>query len=600
MNKFIYFCLVFFICDDIFTFVSTAQDSLLYSKIVSFQELQTSTKSYLDTSIEFFSPEKSSFQNETVNTGFYNYIQYMYWLDNPILLNPQVSPQKGKPNDSFQFSVVYYDNDPPQSGYPKVRIYRDDVELIGSPFTLNYISGSLEEGITFSTSVVLSLPSDKYKFYFYVHDIYNFSTQTEYINGPVVDTPPQLSWDTEDGFKTDAVEPDFGTESTTFYFRVIYTDVDNHPPQQGFPKVYILKQDTTIQVLTLDYITGLYNTGALYSTKVSLPHGEYRYYLVAEDILGEQSNILSSTGPIVNSNCGIEIINYPKEIQPNENFIVYLKYKDISADPPAEGFPKIIFYLKDEVIHQDVMKYISGSFALGANYVYSVKFTTVSADYSFICVCMDNTGLWPLVCTNRNYFVVSTLPEKPIDITNYNHQKQNISVSSKITLKWYSQDPDLQSSITYELYFGDSVDNMKKIYEGTQTEYTVYNLDDNRTYYWYVVAIDDTGRKSQSKVYSFSTINVDNKDKVFNYPNPVNAKKGQQTNIVFYSEKEELAEIYICTAFGEIIHKDTIQVYKGSNVYKFKPDKEMKSGSYVVVIKISDKIKKGNILILNI
>ncbi|MCS7123326.1 MAG: hypothetical protein RMJ17_02000, partial [Candidatus Aenigmarchaeota archaeon] len=90
IKKLFYFFLILalFFCRDIFAFVSTAQDSLLCSEIVSFQDLQVSTKSYLDTSIEFFSPEKSSFQNETVNTGFYNYIQYMYWLDNPILLNP--------------------------------------------------------------------------------------------------------------------------------------------------------------------------------------------------------------------------------------------------------------------------------------------------------------------------------------------------------------------------------------------------------------------------------------------------------------------------------------------------------------------------------
>jgi len=522
-------------------------------------------------------------------------------MDNPALLSPKVSPAKSPPGNSFEFSCVYYDNDPVAFGYPKVRIYRDNTEIVGSPFSLNYTSGSLDTGILFSTHIVLSLPSNNYKFYFYAYDIYNFYTQTEYICGPVVNTPPQVAppLQAASPSQNNTVEPDFGTESTTFYFKVVYIDTDNHPPLDGYPKLYILKQNDVVQTLTMQYQTGLYTTAAVYTANTCLPLGEYNYYFVAKDIFDEQSNILYSSKPIiVNGNCKIELVSYPAEIEPNEDFVVYLRYTDIGADPPDSGYPKIVFYLNNELIHTGVMEYVQGSFGTGAVYVYSIKFSTVSANYSFVCYAKDNTGLWPVVQTTTNSFVVSTLPSKPESHTVYQNNISNVSVSGKITLKWHSTDSDPDSTITYQLYFGDNLNNMKKIYEGTDTEYTIYNLEDEKTYYWYVVAIDNTGRKSQSKVYSFNTISVD-ENRVFNYPNPVNAKKRQKTNIVFYSDTDGSCEIYISTLFGEMVFKDTIQVYKGSNVYEYTPQKELKSGSYAVVVKIGNKIKKGYILVLN-
>jgi len=52
---------------------------------------------------------------------------------------------------------------------------------------------------------------------------------------------PALAWTGGAGYETDGVDPDVGTSSTTFTFRVIYTDGDNHPPQQDYPRVHILK-----------------------------------------------------------------------------------------------------------------------------------------------------------------------------------------------------------------------------------------------------------------------------------------------------------------------------------------------------------------------
>jgi hypothetical protein len=87
------------------------------------------------------------------------------------------------------------------------------------------------------------------------------------------------------------------------------------------------------------------------------------------------------------------------------------------------------------------------------------------------------------------------------------------------------------------------------------------------------------------------------KDKIFNYPNPF--KKGQKTNIVFYSDTDGVAEIYICSLFGNVLFKDTIPVSKGSNIYEYDGSGLDFSGSYVVLVKINNDTKKGKILLLN-
>jgi hypothetical protein len=728
---------------------------------------------------------------------------------NPVLSSYSVYPSTATPGTYFVFKVKYQDpeNDPPATGYPKVRIYREDYEITGSPFTLNYESGSdFINGVFYSTSVMLSIPSDKYKFKFVAADEYNNLAETSFVFAPVVNTPPQLSWTGEPGYESDGLEPEVGDRQTTFYFKIKYIDADNHQPMQGYTKVYILQNGTTIQTLTMDYVSGVYNTGVIYSVKVvGLNLGRYTYNFVAYDSYGFASNLLSSTGPVVVNNNPVltnpsvspqegdiystytftisyfdpdndkpklgypkvyllknqqlilsltmynlqndvyvasatldagdyqyyfdvfdstdgyfrtttlsglhvsketphifdnqisysvgtttmnytfsvryidydgdppkdgypqlsvyigkteiirstmvyiegspnssalfsynvslttpalysykivaydkfgwksneivangpkvsgyipqlEIVSYAQEIAPDENFVVYVKYIDFDNDPPKDEHPKILFYLDDKLIKENSMNYISGNYQTGAVYIYSIKFSTVSDKYTFECITKDVFEFGGTVSTGKKSFVVSTPPSKPENLTSYQDKINNVVTTSKVTLKWKSIDPDPNSKIVYELYFGDSPENMKKIYEGENTEYTLYSLDDGKTYYWYVIAKDDTGRTSKSALFTFNTLDMQ-KDKVFNYPNPF--KKGQKTNIVFYSDSDTTAEIYICSLFGNVLFKDTISVSKGSNIYEYDGSGLDFSGSYVVLVKTNNDTKKGKILLLN-
>ncbi|UCG68884.1 MAG: hypothetical protein JSV09_14005, partial [Thermoplasmata archaeon] len=54
-------------------------------------------------------------------------------------------------------------------------------------------------------------------------------------------SPPDLDWTGEPGFISDGVNPDTGSTTTQFEYRVKYSDVDNEPPASGYPKLYIEK-----------------------------------------------------------------------------------------------------------------------------------------------------------------------------------------------------------------------------------------------------------------------------------------------------------------------------------------------------------------------
>ncbi|MCX7715973.1 MAG: hypothetical protein N2Z73_00985, partial [Endomicrobia bacterium] len=337
--------------------------------------ISVSTKSIVSSTIVSCKPTESSFGQEKVSVGFSHYIHYSTWSENPKLLNPQVKPTNAPPGSAFEFSVVYKDEDPPKEGFPKVRIYKDGGEIPASPIVLSYSTGSFAYGALFSTNVVLQYSSQNYEFYCYTYDYYGFYAETARINGPTVNFSPQLlSYN---------LNPVIGTENTTFYFSVVYQDLDNDPPMQGYPKIYIInKQNSSSTTVTMEFFGGSYSLSAVYSSKVSLPAGVYEFYFFAKDIFGNNSNILFSTSTFaVNSPCLFQLVSYTEQVAPYENFSLTAKYIDFELDPPTFGYPKVIFYLNDEVVLQDTMVYQSGSFNEGALYFYTTQFSTVSKNY---------------------------------------------------------------------------------------------------------------------------------------------------------------------------------------------------------------------------
>ncbi len=116
---------------------------------------------------------------------------------------------------------------------------------------------------------------------------------------------PTLSWTGETNYTADGLHPETGTSTTTFVYRVKYTDADNDAPKSGYPKLYILKGGTTVQTLTMNYVSGNYNTGAIYSNAITLSPGtDYTYYFEAYDVWNATATgtpTSSVTAPAVSS-----------------------------------------------------------------------------------------------------------------------------------------------------------------------------------------------------------------------------------------------------------------------------------------------------------
>ena len=91
-----------------------------------------------------------------------------------------------------------------------------------------------------------------------------------------------------------------------------------------------------------------------------------------------------------------------------------------------------------------------------------------------------------------------------------------------VLISWKSEDKDSEI-IYYDLYFGKK-DNLGLIAEDFKdTNYSLKNLEPGTTYYWKVIAKDETGLKSESPIWSFSTSHLPSKPKIIS---PKNSQKG--------------------------------------------------------------------------
>jgi len=114
----------------------------------------------------------------------------------------------------------------------------------------------------------------------------------------IINSAPILSWTNEINYTSDGLNPEIGDSSTSFTYRVMYTDADNDAPESGYPKVHIKKNNIEISgsPFTMNYVSGNYNTGAIYSYSVSLDLGNYyTYYFEAFDGQGATATGVATT-----------------------------------------------------------------------------------------------------------------------------------------------------------------------------------------------------------------------------------------------------------------------------------------------------------------
>ncbi|OIO75397.1 MAG: hypothetical protein AUJ85_03115 [Elusimicrobia bacterium CG1_02_37_114] len=230
------------------------------------------------------------------------------WTGETNYTSDGLDPQTGTSTTTFIYRVKYTDadNDTPADGYPKVYIQKNGSDIVGSPFTMTAADGNpCSAGRIYTTSTTLPGGTDL-TYYFAAYDIWN-ATATGDPTDPPIDAPdvannaPTLDWTGETNYTSDGLDPETGDSTTTFVYRVTYTDIDNDAPANGYPKVYIKKGGTDIQgsPFAMTAADGnAYSVGRKYISSTTLSGGtDYTYYFEAYDFWSSSASG-TPTGPI--------------------------------------------------------------------------------------------------------------------------------------------------------------------------------------------------------------------------------------------------------------------------------------------------------------
>ena len=76
--------------------------------------------------------------------------------------------------------------------------------------------------------------------------------------------------------------------------------------------------------------------------------------------------------------------------------------------------------------------------------------------------------------------------------------------SNSYSFQWNGADLDGDIK-TYDLYLGESADNLIKEKEGLINNQTELQLNEKAKYFWQVISIDSEGNQSHSEIFQFQT-----------------------------------------------------------------------------------------------
>jgi len=114
--------------------------------------------------------------------------------------------------------------------------------------------------------------------------------------------------------------------------------------------------------------------------------------------------------------------------------------------------------------------------------------------------------------TTHQVIVVYTPAQNqpPYEPLNPNPPDGAINVSLNGSLSWTGGDPDVNDTVTYDVYFGMSSPPPKVMMNQSGTSYDLPPLSYKTRYYWQIVAWDDHGASTQGLVWTFTTLSAPN------------------------------------------------------------------------------------------
>ncbi|UCG69051.1 MAG: carboxypeptidase regulatory-like domain-containing protein [Thermoplasmata archaeon] len=335
-----------------------------------------------------------------------------------------LEPESGEATIStFEYRINYVDSDnhAPAPGYPKLWINKNGVPIQNSPYIMNFDSwvaepGNHSAGAIYKFSTSLSSIGN-YTYYFFGVDINGAANSTSEKDGPILtNTPPVLSWTGRPSYENDGLDPEVGTITTIFTYSIKYSDINNNPPAQGYPKVYIKKGgveiDGTPFNMTLESFeveSGNYTAGAIYTYSTTLdPQGtDYSYYFFAEDSNTDTTITVEKDGPDVGNtpptltwtnepgyrNSGVDPISGDLET----SFTFRVRYADVDNQPVAGDYPKLHIQRGGTDIAGSpyIMVFDSwigypDNFIQGAIYTFTTTLPAVAMDYTYFFNATDD------------------------------------------------------------------------------------------------------------------------------------------------------------------------------------------------------------------
>ena len=567
--------------------------------------------------VYFFNPSTITISGMTSDTTGQDFIRInstgsarLDWVGTGALASKATLQDNFPTGTAVCYYIKYIDPeaDAPKTGYPKLHILKGGAEITGSPFVMDRQGGAYDTGAIYTSTHTLSIKGNDYSYAFEAYDIWNTSSTSQSLAGPIISNPPTITYTGANGYTSDYVEPDYGDTSTTFVYRAIYTDIDNDPPAAGYPKIHISKDGTEIggspfAMTAADGTDTIYSDGKAYfyscqfSTKAAFSYCLEAYDMwltscVTPSYSGPSLNhppALSWTGEAGYTNGGI----IPSTGAPStDNFCFRVCYSDLDNDEPKSGYPRL-HVLKggaDIAGSPFTMSCETDAPISGSKYYYNGKFNDAGNDYTYYFEAYD---VWNgSANTPSNHFTVAV----PANITVSPISNNGYSISGLVHLAWST---DIGDGALYRLSFGSSTVTMSVIYEGTGCSYDVRNLNSGKSYYWQVECVNKYGLSSKTAVQSFMT--VDTPTNTYNYPNPFHAGR-ENTNIVFNASGNGSAEFYVFSEFGKKLFHTTISAIPGTNSFAYDGRDDsgnlLFNGSYPFIVSVDGKRLKNSILVV--
>ena len=132
---------------------------------------------------------------------------------------------------------------------------------------------------------------------------------------------------------------------------------------------------------------------------------------------------------------------------------------------------------------------------------YTLESLTLSTKYYWKIVARDSNGS---TTSGSTWFFVTGENQNPNKPSNPSPANKQTNVDVDHSLSWNCEDPD-EDELTYDVYFGGTNPPTKVVSNQSVNLYEPGSLTVKKTYYWKVVAWDQSGNSNSSMIWSFTT-----------------------------------------------------------------------------------------------